>query len=89
MTKVLIQNGKVHEIFGASVPPLTPELMAQIAEAPGNVEEGWDYDGLTFTPPPPPPPKSASPLTAEELATILVTKGTITDSEVLAIKVAR
>ncbi len=89
MTKVLIQNDKVHQIFGASVPPLTPELMAQIVEAPGNVEEGWGYDGTTFTPPAPPPPKSANPLTAEELATILVTKGTITDGEILAIKADR
>lgn len=57
MTKVLIQNGKVHEIFGNTVPPLTPELVAQIVDAPPAVKEGWLYNGVAFTPPPPRPPR--------------------------------
>ena len=44
---------------------------------------------LSFNPPPPPPPRSPPPLTAEELAVHLITKGTITQTEVDDIKAGR
>ncbi len=54
-------------------------------------EVGWNYDGADFTAPLPPvrPPKSAAPLSAEEIATLMVDKGLASRSEFDAIKTDR
>jgi len=43
MVKVLIQHGKVHEIFGETAPELHADLL--VVDAPNDVECGWFYDG--------------------------------------------
>ena len=90
--KALIFDGKVVQIEATEF-PVAPGLTwvdtAGVTPAP---EVGWAYDGTSFTAPSPlpsPPPKSAAPLTAEELATHLIAKGTINQAEVDAIKVDR
>ena len=50
---------------------------------------GWNYDGIKFSPPPTPPPLPPADLTAEELASLLVGKNTITRAEINTIKTDR
>ena len=55
-------------------------------------KESWLYDGVAFSPPLAQPtrrPKPDAPLTAEELAAHLVSKRTITQAEIDAIKAER
>ena len=47
--KVLIQNNKVHEIFGNQAPKLHPSLL--IVDAPDTVKVGWEYDNGSFSEP--------------------------------------
>ena len=57
---ILIQDGKAHELFPNSAPELHPSLVI-IKDYASDVEEGWDWDGTTFTAPVEPDP------TAEEV----------------------
>ncbi|MBX9750915.1 MAG: hypothetical protein K5Q68_15105 [Roseococcus sp.] len=60
-----IVNGRVAEIFPASDTPLAerfhPALVAAMVEAGPEVQPGWLWDGVAFTPPPPPPPAPPPP----------------------------
>ena len=49
MVKVLIQDGKVHEIFGENAPELHPALL--VVDAPNDVEIGWSYIDGSFSAP--------------------------------------
>lgn len=51
--KVLIQGGKVHEIFGETAPELHSGL--KVVDAPDYVKEGWAYAGGEFIAPSEPP----------------------------------
>ena len=52
---ILIQDSKAHELFPDGAPELHPSLPI-VRNYVGDVEEGWDYDGTTFTPPVEPAP---------------------------------
>ncbi|RUT32656.1 hypothetical protein EMQ25_05785 [Arsenicitalea aurantiaca] len=60
MHSVLIVHARAHQIWRdtakADVPPLSPELMADVIETAGPVEDGWSWDGEIFSPPASPPP---------------------------------
>jgi len=87
----LIFESKVVQIEVAEFPVALALTWTDITNVAPVPKVGWSFDGSVFAAPPPPirPLKSVSPLTAEELATHLITKGTITTSEVTAIKAAR
>ncbi len=68
MNKVLIQNGVVHEIFGEVAPELHESLL--VVDAPDDVEQGWVYDGSSFTAPEPPPEPTYAELRAEAYPSI-------------------
>ena len=87
----LILNGKVVQVE-AVIFDVAPALewvdITGITPAP---EFGWRYDGTNFTPPPSPliVNRSKAALTADELATLLISKTTISRSEVDTIKTSR
>ena len=68
MNKVLIQDGLVHEIFGEVAPELHESLL--VIDAPDDVEQGWAYDGSSFTAPEPPPEPTYDELRAEAYPSI-------------------
>lgn len=97
-TYARIENGTVRETItlddAADIKTMfAPGLIwIETTGLPTSPQERWLYDGSAFTPPPPPPPPeplSAKPLTAEELAEILIARGTITQADVIAKKNAR
>ena len=47
---VLIQNGKAHELFPDGAPELHPSIVI-IRDYTGEVAEGYDWNGTTFTAP--------------------------------------
>lgn len=47
---ILIQGGKAHEIFQNGAPELHPSIII-VRDYSGEVSEGWDWDGTTFTAP--------------------------------------
>lgn len=47
---ILIQDGKAHELFHDGAPELHPSIVI-IRNYTGEVEEGYDWDGTTFTAP--------------------------------------
>ncbi len=49
MVKVLIQHGKVHEIFGETAPELHKDLL--VVDAPDDIECGYSYADGVFTAP--------------------------------------
>lgn len=50
---ILIQDSKAHELFPNGAPELHPSILI-IKDYQGQVEEGWDWNGSTFTAPPEP-----------------------------------
>ena len=50
---ILIQDSKAHELFPDGSPELHPSILI-IKDYQGQVEEGWDWNGSTFTAPPEP-----------------------------------
>lgn len=92
--KALIFDSKVVQIEAAQFPVAPALIWVDISAVLPVPEVGWSYDDVTdaFTTPPPPPPlppKSAAPITAEELATQMITDGTMTKAKVNAIKNSR
>ena len=90
--QALVFDGKVVQIEAQAF-PVAPTLawtdISGITPAP---KVGWSYNGIVFTAPtplPPPPPKSATPLTAEELAAQMIKDGTMTQAKIDALKAAR
>lgn len=94
---VLIQHGRAHQIWrGKSkglLPPLHPDLVAQIVEAESNtVAEGDAWTGAAFEKPAAPDPKhvalaelkasdAAMARIAEDLIDALTAKGVIAESD--------
>lgn len=75
-----ILGGLVAEQFD-SLPTFTPELMATIVPCPGNVRQGWSYDGANFAAPPPPP----DPPTNDQVYDAVVRDQQVVKAVVLAI----
>ena len=50
---ILIQNGKARELFENGAPELHPSLEI-VRGYTGDVKEGYDWDGTTFSAPPAP-----------------------------------
>lgn len=66
--KVLIQGGKVHEIFGETAPELHADLL--VVDAPDDVECGYSYADGVFTASEAPPEPTYSELRAAEYGSI-------------------
>ena len=47
---ILIQDGKAHNLYPDGAPELHPSIVI-IRDYTGEVEEGYDWDGTTFTAP--------------------------------------
>lgn len=90
--EALVFDGKVVQIEAQQFPVSSALTWVDITGITPAPAVGWSYDGTSFTAPPPPPlppPKSDAPLTAEELATQMITDGTMTRAKVDAIKARR
>ncbi len=89
--KALVFDGKVVQIEAEEFPVSPSLIWVDITGINPQPETGWDYDGTVFTAPIPlpPPDRSREPLTAEELATQMITDGTMTRAKIDAIKVGR
>jgi len=72
---------------GAEALKLVPPGATEVPGAPEDARQIWD--GAKWGPVPAPPPKSAAPLTADELAEILIAKGAISQPDIAAKKAAR
>jgi len=90
--KALIFNGKIIQTEAQEFPVHKNLTWVDFSDTTPAPKVGWSYNGEVFTAPPSllsPPPKSEAPLNAEELATHLIKKGTITQGEIDTIKTAR
>ena len=73
-TFALVRFGVAHEIFRDlrskdDLPPMHPDIVADIHPAPDTVAEGWPWDGAAFVAPPPAPaPPTDAERAARELA---------------------
>lgn len=47
---ILVENGKAHYLYPDGAPELHPSIVI-IRDYTGEVEEGYDWDGTTFTAP--------------------------------------
>lgn len=77
---ILIQHGRAHEIWRgkskSELPPFTPSLLDSIVEADsGAVNEGDQWDGVSFTPP------STEPETQATVVPYVILRARLTDAE--------
>jgi len=84
-------DGKVVQIELVEFPVHSALVWVDISAEVPMPQVGWLYDGNNFTAPPlkTRPPKSDGPLLAEELATQMITDGTMTRAKIDSIKAAR
>ncbi len=89
--KALVFEGTVVQIAVVEFPVASALSWVDITGIDPSPEVGWAYDGTKFTAPPAEsrPPKSDARLTAEELATLLIDKGTVTRGDIDTIKTDR